>query len=239
MNLLLISSSRVGNSAYLENAVPMIQNFLGELDVPPNGEFLFIPYAGISLGFDEYLLRIKTALAKVGINIIAIHQSDDMKLAIENASGIIVGGGNTFSLLNSLYEEKLMAPIRDLILAGKPYIGWSAGSNIVAPSIKTTNDMPIVEPESFQALNLIPWQINPHFIDGNPPGHNGETRDQRIEEFLIENPDKKVIALPEGTALKCVREDFKFVGESTGFVFSKDSKKSFTQESDLHELLDK
>lgn len=249
MNLLLLSSSRVGDTGYLEHALPMIGQFLADLDLTnsaqdkqnnlpiANKKFLFIPYAGISIGFDRYEEMLKEAIKDLAIDVTSLHHSADKTQAIRQCDGIITGGGNTFSLLNSLYELDLIEVIRKVVANGIPYIGWSAGSNIAAPTIKTTNDMPIVEPPSFRALDFVPWQINPHYIDGNPPGHNGETRQQRIEEFLIVNPDIKVIGIPEGSALKYQNDLLSFIGESDGFLFANGGKTSFNAKSDLNQML--
>ncbi len=248
-SLLLLSSSRVGNSGFLVHAKPLIEQFLLDLNViidlvtdqnnqpTKHKKLLFIPYAGISIGFDQYESMLKKALEYIAVEITSIHHAKDKQLAIQQCDAIITGGGNTFSLLNSLYQFKLIEPIRQMVANGVPYIGWSAGSNIAAPSIRTTNDMPIVEPPSFEALDFIPWQINPHYIDGNPPGHNGETRQQRIEEFLIVNSDKKVICIPEGTALKYKNNQLSFIGEPGGFLFCQNSKVAFDANSDLNLLL--
>ena len=149
-----------------------------------------------------------------------------------------MGGGNTFCLLNALYENDLISAIQSRVAAGIPYIGWSAGSNICGPTIRTTNDMPIIEPPSFNALSFIPHQINPHYIEGNPPGHNGETREQRLNEFLVVNPDKKVIAIPEGTALKRQGNSMSFLGELPGYLFSANQpKQPIAPGADLSDLL--
>jgi len=250
--LLLLSSSKVADTGFLEHALSLIEQFVADnlltdalsTDAPPTDKqtvetkkLLFIPYAGISIGFDQYESMLKDALKKINVEIQSIHHAQDPIQAISQAQGIITGGGNTFSLLNTLHKQQLIEPIRQAVQQGIPYIGWSAGSNIAAPTIRTTNDMPIVEPPSFNALNLLPWQINPHYIDGNPPGHNGETRQQRIEEFLIENPAQKVIGIPEGTALKLQNEQLHYIGNTEGFIFKKGSKTVFNSESDLNQLL--
>jgi len=235
--LLLLSSSRVANTGFLEHALSLIDQFVSDHFGQGNKRLLFIPYAGISIGFDRYESMLATALRKIGISIESIHHRENKIQAIKQSHGIIIGGGNTFSLLNSLHQQKLIEPIRQMVEHGTPYIGWSAGSNIAAPSIRTTNDMPIVEPPSFDALNLLPWQINPHYIDGNPPGHNGETRQQRLEEFLIENPDSKVIGIPEGTALNYQNDQLRYLGNTDGFLFQKGSKISFNPSTNLNQLL--
>lgn len=246
-NLLLLSSSRVNNSGYLEPCLPLIKQFL--LDATksllshsnniqsPIKKLLFIPYAGISIGFDQYETMVASALKTIDIDIISIHKLKHKAESIGKCQGILIGGGNTFSLLEMLYQKDLLQAIRQTVNSGTPYIGWSAGSNIAAPSIKTTNDMPIVEPQSFDALNILPWQINPHYIEGNPTGHNGETRQQRIEEFLLANPSKKVLAIAEGTAIKLQKEHLSYIGESSGYLFSDNSKVSFNSKTDLNGLL--
>ncbi len=234
MNLLLLSSSRVGDTGYLEHAENLIKNHLGD----KTKNLLFIPYAGVSIDYDTYEEMVSTAFEKFGYQITSIHHSSDPQQAILNASAIAVGGGNTFNLLATLYENQLLDTIREKVQTGTPYIGWSAGSNIAAPSIRTTNDMPIVEPASFDSLHLLPIQINPHYIDGNPPGHNGETREQRINEFLVKNPRQTVIGIPEGTALKYNSGKLIYVADKQGFKFTLDGGKEVIQPAaDLSSLI--
>lgn len=234
MNLLLLSSSRVGTTAYLEHAKNMIAQHLS------NGvkEVLFIPYAGIAVGFDQYEKMVSSSFNDFGYKIKSIHHAKQPKQAIEKAQAIAIGGGNTFSLLNSLYQYDLIEAIKHKVKNSIPYIGWSAGSNIAAPTICTTNDMPIVQPPSFNALSLIPFQINPHYIDGNPQGHNGETREQRINEFLLQNPKQVVIGIPEGSALKLKNNKLKYLAQQPGFKFSQNHGKQIIKaNSDLSYLL--
>lgn len=134
----------------------------------------------------------------------------------------MVGGGNTFHLAKLMQEQGLIDAIREKVLTGTPYIGWSAGSNMACPSIRTTNDMPIVEPVSFQALNLVPFQINPHYLDANPEGHAGETREMRIEEFLEANPGIFVVGLREGTMFLVEKESMQLLGPRPARIFKKD-----------------
>lgn len=251
MNLLLLSSSRVGTTGYLSHAIPLIDEFLKVYETTKPTRILFIPFAGVSIGFDQYEAMVVEALKPLNIELTSIHRYgnsassdtnmiDQQRQQIKDAGCILVGGGNTFSLLNELYNLDLIETIHDEIEAGKPYIGWSAGSNIAGASIRTTNDMPIVEPRSFEALNLIPWQINPHYIEGNPPGHNGETRQQRLEEFLVANPQSKVIAIPEGTALVC--KDRSMVYTEAGqkgklaYIFSSKGKCAISTKTDIDKL---
>lgn len=234
LKLLLLSSSRVGETGYLSHAQDYIQQHLGE-DI---NEVLFIPYAGVTISFDEYENMAAKAFDEFGYQLKSIHQFADPQHAIETAKAIAVGGGNTFRLVDQIYRNGLMDLIRRRVADGIPYIGWSAGSNIATPSIRTTNDMPIVEPQSFDTLKLFPIQVNPHYIDGNPPGHNGETREQRINEFLALNPQQQVIGIPEGTAL--VRENNKilYLGSQDAFLFSANQPRQLVKpNTDLSFLL--
>jgi dipeptidase E len=194
MRLLLISNSTNAGEAYLDYPKYNIRDFLGKERL----QCLFLPYAGVSISFDDYETRVKERFAEIGQDIISIHHASDPVAAVKNADAIIVGGGNTFQLIKMIQDNGLIAPIQERVGSGIPYVGWSAGSNVTCPSIRTTNDMPILEPESFNAFNLIPFQINPHYTDLNPPGHAGETREDRIMEYLIANPDDTVLGLREG-----------------------------------------
>ena len=194
MRLLLISNSTNAGEAYLDYPKYHIRDFLGKERL----QCLFLPYAGVSISFDDYETRVKERFAEIGQNIISIHHASDPVAAVKNAEAIIVGGGNTFQLIKMIQENGLIAPVQERVRSGIPYVGWSAGSNVTCPSIRTTNDMPILEPASFNAFNLIPFQINPHYTDLNPPGHAGETREDRIMEYLTANPDDTVLGLREG-----------------------------------------
>jgi len=235
MNLLLLSSSRVGDTGYLEHAAAMIKDHLGS----GVKTVLYIPYAGVTISHDDYEKMATDAFERFGYQLTSIHHSEDPKSAIDKAEAIAVAGGNTFNLLNSLYQFDLITSIQKRVRDGVPYIGWSAGSNITAPTIRTTNDMPIIEPPSFDALNLVPFQINPHYIDGNPPGHNGETREQRLNEFLAINPDAVVVGIPEGTALKRVGDSLNYLAtDKDGYLFTaKDGKQSIPANTNLSHLL--
>jgi len=131
-----------------------------------------------------------------------------------------VGGGNTFRLVQMMHDTGIMAAIREKALAGTPFIGWSAGSNVACPTLRTTNDMPIIQPSSFNTLNLVPFQINPHYLDVNPEGHGGETREQRINEFQALNPEVVVVGLREASALHLDGEKLHLLGERSMRVFN-------------------
>jgi dipeptidase E len=212
--ILAFSSSRVGSSGYLETAVPIIKEFL------PDGvlNIAFIPFASVGNNYDDYALMVKQGLISLPYLVHTVLPGN-AKEVIENADVIMVGGGNTFKLLHDIYELKLLDIIRDKVNTGTPYIGWSAGSNITGPTIGTTNDMPVIEPKSFNALGLFPFQINPHYTNAKPAGHNGETRDQRLEEFLKINPGLSIMGLPEGTALKLENGMLQLIGEFPGVLF--------------------
>lgn len=208
-NLLLFSASGYKDTPYLSHARNLIDEFLKENEVYEE-EILFLPYAGVRRTYDEYEKRVKEGLNKE--NIKSIHHFLDLKEAILNAKVFLVGGGNSFMLLYKLYENDLLELLKKRIQSGVCYIGWSAGSNIAGASIKTTNDMPIIMPKSFDSLAVFKHQINPHFISGKIAGHNGESREERLQEFLIANPKDIVYAIPEGSALKIKNDKLKIIG---------------------------
>lgn len=208
-NALLISASSYQDTGYLRHCKNWVKEFLGECG---KEEILFIPYAGVRRTNDEYEQKVIDRLKNS--NIKSIHHYEDKISAIKNASSIAVGGGNTFMLLHMLYKLNLVEPIKEAVANGTKYFGWSAGANIAGKTIMTTNDMPIIMPKSFDSLNIFPHQINPHFISGKLAGHNGESREERLEEFLIANPKETIYALPEGTALLIEDSEAQVIGHS-------------------------
>ena len=192
--LLLVSSSRTHGTGFLEHCGEAIRLRLSGIS-----RVLFVPYALADR--DGYAALAASAFEDFGFALDAIHHAHDPVEAVEHAEAIFVGGGNSFRLLKTLYDHGLVDPIRARALGGMPYIGSSAGTNMACPTIRTSNDMPIVEPPTFAALNLIPFQINPHFLDADPDSkHQGETRQQRLQEYLEEN-DTPVVGLREGSWL--------------------------------------
>lgn len=193
--LLLISNSTLFGGGFLDHAQGEIRDFLGDLD-----RVVFVPFALHDR--HAYAQRVRERMALMGYEVTSVHNAADKQQALDDAQAIFIGGGNTFRLLKALYDYDVLDAIRERVQAGMPYIGSSAGSNVAAPTIKTTNDMPIVEPPSFDALGLVPFQINPHYLDPDPSSqHMGETREERIRQFLEDN-DTTVVGLREGAMLR-------------------------------------
>ncbi|MCU4177169.1 dipeptidase PepE [Carboxylicivirga sp. N1Y90] len=215
MNLLLISNSTMAGEAYLDYPKQNISDFLGK----EKTTCLFIPYAGVTVSFNDYEAKVKSRFNEVGHDVVSIHRFDDPVKAVEEAEAIVVGGGSTWQLLRMIHDNKLTEPIRKKVFGGTKYIGWSAGSNLACPTIKTTNDMPIIDPLGFDALNMIPFQINPHYLDANPEGHGGETREDRIMEFLELNRETTVVGLREGCMFTFEKGKIGYIGDLSLRIF--------------------
>ena len=220
--LLLFSNSRNTGQGYLEHALDPIRDFLGA----ERKRVLFVPYAGVSVSHDDYAATVRERFQAVGYALDAVHEADDPGRAVDEAEAIAVGGGNTFHLLKTLAEGGLLPRIRARANGGIPYVGWSAGSNLACPTICTTNDMPIVEPPGFAGLGLVPFQINPHYTDAHPAGHQGETRAQRIEEFCTANPAVPVVGLHEGTWLRVEGDRLTLAGDASARLFRGSDERS-------------
>ncbi|HVF68000.1 MAG TPA: dipeptidase PepE [Pyrinomonadaceae bacterium] len=182
---------------------------------------LFVPFAAVVRTEDEYLARVQNNFGPLGYEVESLHAAADAREAVERADAIAVGGGNTFHLLRGLYRAGVVELIRERVAGGTPYVGWSAGSHVACPTIRTTNDMPIVEPPTLDALGLVPFQINPHYTDYHPPGHMGETRDERLTEFTHANPGVRVIGIREGTILRVEGDDVRLIGGKPARLFLK------------------
>lgn len=203
MRLLLLSNSTNHASGYLEHALETVLTFLD------GAALTFVPYA--LADHDAYTAKVAAALTPHGTRVTGLHEAADPRAEIERAEAVFVGGGNTFRLLDTLQRLHVLAPLAARVRAGLPYMGASAGTNIAGPTIRTTNDMPITQPASFEALGLVPFQLNPHFLDADPGStHRGETREQRLTEFLEVN-DVPVLGLREGTWLS-VQDDAARIG---------------------------
>ena len=210
--LLLISNSTLHGSGYLDHAEAEIRDFLGDVK-----RVLFVPFALYDR--DAYAATARDRFARMGYELSSLHEAGDPLRAVADTQAIFVGGGNTFRLLKTLYDRELLTPIRQRVANGMPYIGSSAGSNIAAPTIKTTNDMPIVQPPSFDALGLVSFQINPHYLDPDPNSkHMGETREKRLQEFLEEN-DTPVLGLREGAIARCENGRITLKGSTGARIF--------------------
>jgi len=232
--LLLLSNSTNPGEPYLGWPESHIKDFLGTRVK----RILFIPYAGVTITYDEYFNAVSGQLNNFGYEVESIHELDIDKGLLENYDAITIGGGNTFQLAKMLQDNALMEPIRLAVNKGMPFIGWSAGSNITCPTIMTTNDMPIVEPVSFNGLNLIPFQINPHYTEAILPNHGGESRNMRINEFLILNQQTTVVGLPEGSLLRKEGDQLFFVGKGACKVFNYGKEpQQFKDGDDISKLL--
>lgn len=214
-NLIIASTSIIYGSGYLEYLQAVIAKLFGDTE-----EILFIPYArpgGIS--HDEYTNMAAKAFSKMGKQVVGIHTFDNPEKAVQKAKGVFTGGGNTFVLVSQLYRNQVMQPLREVIFNGIPYLGTSAGSNICGVTMQTTNDMPIVYPPSFKTLGVVPFNINPHYLDILPDNkHMGETRETRIKEFHTQNT-LPVVGLREGSWLEVKGDEIVLMGSHSARIF--------------------
>ena len=210
--LLLISSSRTHGTGYLDHCSPAIQQRLAQCQ-----RVLFVPFA--LQDHDGYAATARDKFLALDIQLDSIHDSADPTAAVASAESIFIGGGNSFRLAKALYDLQLMDAIRDRVATGMPYLGASAGTNMACPTMRTTNDMPIVEPPSLTTLGLVPFQINAHYIDADPAStHQGETREQRLAEFHEENTTP-VVALREGSWLMIDGDQCRLEGSHGAVLF--------------------
>lgn len=216
--LLLISSSTVHGSGYLDHCADEILDFLGEPGSQTTlSRALFVPFALADR--DGYAAKARERFAAMGYGLDSLHDARDPVAAVEAAEAVFIGGGNSFRLLAALHDRGVVAPLRRRVAAGMPYLGTSAGSNVACPTIRTTNDMPIVEPPTFDALGLVGFQINPHYLDPDLAStHKGETREQRLREYHEEN-ELPVVGLREGAMLRVEGGAVELRGTSGARVF--------------------
>ena len=215
MRLLLLSNSVNYGHGYLDHAEDAIRGFLGA----QASRIAFVPYAGVTISHDQYTARVRARFEAFGYSVVSVHEVADPAELVQSTDAVAVGGGNTFRLLELMIDSGLLQVVREQVRDGLPYMGWSAGSNLACPTIRTTNDMPIVEPRSFDSLGLIPFQINPHYLDAHPEKHQGETREQRLLEFTTLNPDVTVVGLREGSILRVEQNRLRLLGDRTMRVF--------------------
>lgn len=217
MNIILASTSTLFGGEYLEYLKEELIQLYKGID-----EIVFIPFArpgGIS--HDDYTAKARFFFETIHIKVKALHEFENKAEALNQAKGYFTGGGNTFLLVKTLHEEGLMSVLKENVSAGKAYLGCSAGSNIGGQNMKTTNDMPIVYPPSFDCMGLVPFNINPHYLDPNPDlKHNGETRETRIREFLTQN-DIKVVGLREGNWIRRTGDSITVEGSELTRIFEK------------------
>lgn len=217
MNIILASTSTLFGGEYLEYLREELIKLYDGID-----EIIFVPFArpgGIS--HDDYTSKARSFFETINIKVKGLHEFENKIEALHHAKGFFTGGGNTFLLVKTLHEEGLMSALKQNVETGKPYLGCSAGSNIGGQNMKTTNDMPIVYPPSFDCMGLVPFNINPHYLDPNPElKHNGETRETRIKEFLTQN-DLKVVGLREGNWIRRIGDRITVEGSELTKIFEK------------------
>ncbi|MDR1793492.1 MAG: dipeptidase PepE [Bacteroidales bacterium] len=246
MKLLLISNSTNYKEPYLGWCQSLIADFCQKNGIKAESNLLFVPYAGVKISgqsfpqsYDAYEKRVQDVFKTLGFNNLhSVHHQHgkDLSKAVQNADCIIVGGGNTFHLVKEMHHYGLMELVKNQVINGTPYIGWSAGSNIACPTLCTTNDMPIVQPKSMDALGLVPFQINPHYIDPYPEEindairHGGETRMDRIREYLTVNQDVTVLGLRESSALEIEGNHMELKGKNKMVVLQWDKEKDNIKE---------
>ncbi len=206
--LLLLSNSSIPTEPYFNWGKPFVKTFLGEAKV----NVLFIPYAGVSIDYDEYTKTVSDVYNSIGHEVVGIHTFENPKEAIKNCDALAIGGGNTFRLFEQLHALDLIDVINERIHGGMPYMGWSAGSNTACPHLFTTNDMPIVQPSSFEGLGQLPFQLNVHYTNASIDGHGGETRDMRLKEFKILHPNTHLIGLRECSLIEVKGEEYYLKG---------------------------
>lgn len=231
--LIIASTSTLHGSSYLEYILPVLENHFKDCET-----ILFIPYArpgGIT--HDEYTQKVAETFAKINKKVVGIHEFENPTKAVEQAEGIFTGGGNTFLLVTQLYQNNVMDVLRKVIENGTPYLGSSAGSNITGISMQTTNDMPIIYPPSFKTLGVIPFNLNPHYLDADLQSkHMGETRETRIKEFHAFN-NIPVLGLREGSWLEVNGENIILKGNLTARIFRQNQNpEEITPENDLNFL---
>ncbi|MBR1792857.1 MAG: dipeptidase PepE [Bacteroidales bacterium] len=243
-NLLLISNSTMRGESYLGWCKEMIADFCHRHNVK---HVLFIPYAGVSLSpdgleasYSVYEDKVAKVYSEFGITLKSVHHEADPVKAVYEADCVAVGGGNTFHLVREMQRQGLMQAISRRVESGMPYMGWSAGSNVAGPTLCTTNDMPIVEPLSFNCMGLVPFQINPHYTDFFDPKHGGETRDDRLKEYIMVNPTVVVAAIREATALLLEDGNLRLIGKDNRmkvFYEKMENTKEYSLADDINFLM--
>jgi len=211
---LLISNSTLYGSGYLDHAEGEIVDFLSRAR-----KISFVPFAAYDRG--RYTLQARQRFERMGFELTSAHDVSNPRRCIQQSDAVFIGGGNTFRLLKCLYDFGLLDAIRDAVEDGLPYVGSSAGAIVAGPSLRTTKDMPVVQPPSFDALGIVNFQISPHYLDPDPNStHMGETQEERILQFLEEN-DAPVVGLREGAMVRIEGETVTLKGITGARVFRK------------------
>jgi dipeptidase E len=234
MKLLLISNSTNPGEEFLQHPTEQLNVFFKSIK-----KVLFLPYAAVTFSFKEYEEMVQKKFDEMGIEVESLHHFKDPKKAVREAQAFAVGGGNTFRLIKMIQQLDIIETLRYRVLDGIPYVGWSAGANVACPTICTTNDMPIVEPDNFSAFNLVRFQINPHFTDIPQNGHAGETREERIQEFITMDPFSYVVGLREGSMLLVDEGNINLIGPKSARIFKNgEATKEYEPGDDLDFLFD-
>jgi dipeptidase E len=228
MELLLLSNSTLPGEAFFAWPTPYVSAFF-----QGRGRIAFVPFAAVDDQQDTYADRVRATFATMGLDLFSLHREKDPVAALAGADAVAVGGGNTFLLQRALYRTQLIRAIVDHVRKGMPYMGWSAGSNVAGPTVMTTNDMPIVEVPTLRAMHLVPFQINPHYTEATIPGHGGESRDQRIAEYLALNPNMPVIGLREGSLLHVKGDRMELAGRGMKVFRYGQEAKEFSSGAEL------
>lgn len=213
--LLLLSNSTKSGEGFIAWPEKYILDFFRDV----RGDIAFIPFAGVSLSWDAYAKRVSGRMSELGFSIKSVHTAQDPKALIKSSAGIMIGGGNTFHLTHYLYKYDLIKPIKLQVSNSIPYLGWSAGTNVACPTMQTTNDMPILPLQYYRTFNFVPFQINAHYTDKTIPNHGGETRADRLNEFIKVNKDRYVIGLREQTGMIIKDGIVELIGEKPAEIF--------------------
>jgi dipeptidase E len=211
MRLLLMSNSRMEGLGHLEHARTAIADVLGGA----GKRVLLVPWAAVVRSPDDYLDFVRPVFAELGCTVEGIHRSADPGAAVAAAGAIVLAGGNTWHLVRQLHLHGVMDVIRRAVRGGTPYVGWSAGANVACPTFQTTNDMPICDPLGFETLGLVPFQLNPHYVHGKPAGVGGETREERILEYIALHPGVWVAGLRDGLMFRVEDGSIRLLGSTT------------------------
>jgi dipeptidase E len=233
VRLLLLSNSRNPGGGWLDHAESELRDFFGPPGGRNAGPLLFFPFAAVSMSFDAYTRMAQKRFARMGHQIVGAHRVR----SIRGVAGFLAGGGNTFRLLDEMQRRGWLAKVKSAARRGLPYAGWSAGSNLACPTIRTTNDMPVIEPRSLKAMGLVPFQLNPHYTERVLEGHGGESRDQRIAEFQRLNPGVPVLGLREGSLLRLEGRRLELRLGPGGRLFHSKRKVDYPAGTDLSFLL--